>query len=497
MQRRDFFVRASFGLLAGPLLGTRRGLAADPPCGGRITDADLDRLRLSLDGSLVLPTDAAYATARLPYGRRHSATPIAVVQAASVEDVVAAVHFARERSVALVPRSGGHSYVGASVGDGIILDVAAMQGIAYPADDRVRIGAGAKLGTVYSRLYCDRSLDLPSGSCGSVGIAGVTLGGGYGVESRGEGLTADRLRRATVVLANGEAVVADAVSHPDLFWALRGGGGGAFGVVTDLEFEPVAWRPRWRTQVTYSWTDAEPAFLAWEQFVASGPPASIGTVSNVATSGPWSTPRFRAQFHSIESADHALAVAESTIPAGAIPLGISTVALAVPSCGSTVPGGGAYGKQKSSMPRKPIGAAGFAVVKSHFDARWADPMIPRTENAQLIFDAYGGEIAAVAPTATAFVHRDALYSAQFISWWTVNTPPATVARHLAWIRGFYDEARPHFGNGCYANYCDEDLVDWPAAYWGSNLPALQQVKATYDPEGFFRGKHTVPLPGTT
>ena len=496
MHRRDFVRRASAALVAAPLLGSGKTSLAVPPCRGRVTDADLDAFGASLDGTLVLPTDAAYANARLAYARRHSAAPLAVVRASSVEDVVATVRFARERSLSLVPRSGGHSYVGASVGNGIVLDVAAIQSITYPADDRVRIGAGAKLGAVYSRLHCDRGLALPSGTCGSVGIAGVTLGGGYGIESRGDGLTADRLRRATVVLADGSVAVAEAASHPRLFWALRGGGGGAFGVVTDLDFEPVPSRPRWRAQVTYAWPDAEAAFLAWEQFVAGGPDPAIGSISVVSTNPSWTTPRFRAQFYSSEGADHARAVAESTVPEGVRPMNIATISIAAPACPATVPVDAAWGKQKSCMVHKPVGAEGFAPVRSWFDARWNDPSIPRGETAQLLFDAYGGAIADVAADATAFVHRNAIYSAQFITWWSASTPPSTVERHLAWIRGLYDDARPRFGPGCYANYCDEDLLDWPTAYWGANLPALQKVKATYDPDGFFRGKHTVPPSGT-
>lgn len=495
MRRRDFVRAASAAMAAGPLLGFRR--TATPPCRGRVTDTDIEFLRSSLDGTLVLPVDSAYASARLAYSRRHLATPLAVVQAASVEDVAATVLFARQRSIEVVPRSGGHSYVGASIGDGIVLDVAAMNTITYPSDDRVRIGAGARLGSIYSRLYCDRGLDLPSGSCASVGITGVTLGGGYGLQSRTDGLTADRLRRATVVLADGSVVVTDPASRPELLWALRGGGGGAFGLVTDLEFEPVDWRPRWRTLVTFAWPDAEAGFLSWEAFVAGDPDPSIGTVSNVSTNPAWSTPRFRVTVVSEQGSDHARAVAETLIPRGIRPLGISTIALAAPSCGSGIPAGSSYGKQKSAMPTSPTGVTGFGVVKSWFDARWNDPNIPRAETAQVLFDAYGGAIRQVAPTATAFAHREALYSVQFITWWNATTSPTTVDRHLGWIRGFYAEARPHFGIGCYANYCDEDLLDWPTAYWGGNLPTLQQVKAAYDPDGFFRGKHTVPLPGLT
>jgi FAD/FMN-containing dehydrogenase len=494
MHRRDFLSKTSAAIVAAPWVLARR-TAAIPPCPGRITDADLDALRASLDGTLVLPTDAAYATARLAYQRRHVAAPMAVVRAATTEDVVATVGFARDRGIHLFPRGGGHSYVGASVGDGIILDLAGLDAIEFPAEDRVRTGAGARLGSIYARLYCERGLDLPSGSCDSVGIVGVALGGGYGLESRSHGLTADRLRSATMVRADGEVVVADARSNPSLFWALRGGGGGAFGVVTALEFEPTVWQQRWRTQVVYSWADAEAAFLAWEQFVASDPDASILTVSNVTTSGSWKTPRFRVLVQSSAGSAGTLAIAQATIPKGVQPLAITTSALAAPSCPGSVASGSAYGKYKSAMPEHPVGAAGFAVVKSWFDARWSDPDIPRTETAQLLFDAYGGAIRQVPPTATAFVHREALYSAQFITWWKATTPPATVDRHLQWIRGLYADARPHFGNGCYANYCDEDLVDWPTAYWGANLPALQQVKAAYDPEGFFRGRHTVPLPG--
>ena len=176
-------------------------------------------------------------------------------------------------------------------------------------------------------------------------------------------------------------------------------------------------------------------------------------------------------------------------------MAITTTALAAPGCPGGNPGGSAYGKMKSSMPIHPMGLDGFAVVRAWFNARWNDPNIPRSETAQLLLDAYGGAIRQVPASATAFPHRETLYSAQFISWWKATTPPATVERHMDWIRGFYAEARPHLGNGCYANYCDEDLEDWPTAYWGSNLPALQAVKATYDPDGFFRGRHTVPLAG--
>lgn len=496
MRRRDFLSRTSAAVLTTPWFLAARGSAAVPPCAGRISDADLESLRASLEGTLLLPTDAAYATARLPYQRRHSASPIAIIQAESTDDVVTAIQFARLRSIRLLPRGGGHSYVGASIGDGIILDTKGLDAIEFPSDDRVRIGGGARLGQVYSRLYCERGLDLPSGSCESVGISGVTLGGGYGAESRIHGLTADRLRAATAVLADGSVVTASPSSHPELFWALRGGGGGAFGVVTSLDFEPTPWQPRWRTQITYSWADAEAAFVAWEQFIASNPDSTLGLWSNVSTSGSWSTPRFRATVLSGTSAEHAREVADATIPRGVIPLSISTNSVGPPACPGSAASGSSYSKSKSSMPIQPIGPEGFAVVKAWFDTRWKDPLIPRNETAQVIFDGYGGAISQVAPDATAFVHRNALYSAQFISWWKSTTPPATVDRHLAWIRGFYAEARPHFGNGCYANYCDEDLVDWPTAYWGANLPALQQVKATYDPDGFFRGKHTVPLPGT-
>lgn len=496
MHRRDFLGTISAATVAAPWLLGRRVSATPPACPGRVTDVDLDSLRASLDGELVLPSDAAYGTARLAYGRRHQAAPIAVARAATVEDVSRVLQFARARSIRLVPRSGGHSYVGASVGDGIILDVAGLDDVDFLPDDRVWVQAGTRLGPLYSRLYCERGLDLPSGTCDSVGIAGVTLGGGYGLDSRNHGLTADRLRSATVVLADGSVVEANAKSHPDLFWALRGGGGGAFGVVTSLEFEPTVWVPRWRAQVTYAWPDAEAAFLAWEQFVAANPAPSIGAVSNVTTSASWTTPRYRTLVETTGSVELAREIAQSTVPRGVRPMSITTSAVSPPGCSASNPGGSAYGKMKSAMPTRPVGAAGFAAVRSWFDARWNDPAIPRSETAQILFDAYGGAIGQVGAAETAFPHRSTLYSAQFITWWKATTPPATVDRHLAWIRGFYSEARPHFGSGCYANYCDEDLPDWPTAYWGANLPALQQVKATYDPDGFFRGKHTVPLPGT-
>ena len=145
------------------------------------------------------------------------------------------------------------------------------------------------------------------------------------------------------------------------------------------------------------------------------------------------------------------------------------------------------------MPREPLGHAALSIIRHWFDVRRRSEEIPPSERASLLFDGYGGRIAAIGPDATAFAHRAAICSMQFSTIWQSDSTPRTVAAHFDWIRGFYDEVRPWLGRGCYANYPDEDLDDWPFAYWDANLPRLMDVKQRLDPTGFFRGVHTVPL----
>ncbi len=187
---------------------------------------------------LIGPEHELYDVLRVPAHLRYrDARPKAIARCASVEDVIRSLAYAREAGLHVVPRGGGHCFAGRSSTDGLVLDLSPLNAISV-VGDLATIGAGARLAEVYDVLHRHR-LTIPAGCGPTVGIAGLTLGGGLGLLGRRYGLTCDRLVAATVVLADGSVVTCDEQREADLFWALRGSGGGQFGVVTSLVFAAV------------------------------------------------------------------------------------------------------------------------------------------------------------------------------------------------------------------------------------------------------------------
>ncbi len=184
---------------------------------------------------MILPGDAGYDEARRPpIVRFHDVRPAAVAQCAGPGDVAEAIGFARRAGLPVAARSGGHDFEGRSSTDGVLIDVGPMNEVVLGEDGLVTIGAGARLGDVYDALD-QHGLTIPAGCGPDVGIAGLVLGGGLGILGRRHGLTADAVRAAEIVLADGRAIECD----DELLWALRGGGSRGFGVVTSLTLETV------------------------------------------------------------------------------------------------------------------------------------------------------------------------------------------------------------------------------------------------------------------
>ena len=204
---------------------------------GPATDADWAAFGRMLKGTLVRPTSASYATAKQLFQPRFdSIHPQAVVECASVADVQHAIAFARQHSIRIAPRSGGHSYAGYSSGPGMVIDVTRLSHISVDAATGVAtVGAGARLIDVYHAM-AGAGRAMPGGTCPTVGIAGLALGGGQGVVGRKYGLTCDAMTSVQIVDADGRSLQCDAAHNPDLFWASRGGGGGNFGIATSFTF---------------------------------------------------------------------------------------------------------------------------------------------------------------------------------------------------------------------------------------------------------------------
>src|SRR5262249_30296381 len=227
-----------------------------------------------LQGRLLRPGKGGYAAAARVYNPRFDATahPAAVARCASDRDVAQCVRFAADSGVPFALRSGGHSYPGWSTGPGLVIDVSGLGTVTVDrASGTARIGAGAQMATVYAAL-ATRGVGIAAGSCATVGIAGLTLGGGVGVLTRAWGLTCDSVRELDVVTADGTLRHVDATHDPDLFWALRGGGGGSLGAVTSFT---LATRPAPTVSTFYlawSWSHAAAVLDAWQHFMAGADP---------------------------------------------------------------------------------------------------------------------------------------------------------------------------------------------------------------------------------
>ena len=488
------------GIGGGLALGCMQplALATSDPCGGRTLSAsDFNAFRGGLSGDLLSRGSSAYEQARCLYNRRFDARPLMVVRPRTPQDVAAALGYARQAGLPWATKSGGHSYIGASGTNGLMLDMGLMREVTPIEDGMYRIGPGARLKGVYSRLSCD-GWTIPSGTCDTVGFGGIALGGGVGYLMREHGLTLDRIRAMQVVLADGRQVTASPTDEPDLFWALRGAGGGNFGVVTGFDIEPVPLRTLSLKGWRWSWSQAVSGFMRWQQVLADGMlPRDCVAYISFSIDPNLAQPSCRAGVISSGTQAELDAAAALFIGSGGVASWGSAFgwALDSPTCNATEPSGWSRYKAKSAMLYAPMSAAGVEAIKAGMQQRFDDPRFSRFEYAAVTFLSLGGAVSDVSSSDTAFAHRQALADVQYLAYW--NSASATAAEdNLGWIRGIWSDSFPHVsagGAGCYVNYCDDDLPEsaWPSLYYGGNLARLKQAKATYDPSDFFRGPQSI------
>jgi FAD/FMN-containing dehydrogenase len=496
MTRRDFASRVAVGGAALLL----------PGCGGdhAVTRGAVERtaaaiaaanplraLARELRGPVLLPGSAPYEHARLIYNERYdSRHPRAVAQPVDVRDVQALVRWATSHHVRLAIRSGGHSYAGYStIEHGVMVDLRRLRGVRlHRGTGTVSVGPGAQLIDVYSALAPHRAT-IPGGSCPSVGIGGHALGGGMGLAGRKLGLACDRLRSARIVTADGRALHCHPGRHADLFWALRGGGG-SFGIVTQLELEPHhASHASWFF-CSWPWSAAAHVLAVW-QHLAPHAPAGLTSILTLATGA--GQPRVTAlgQHFGSEAQLRRIIAPLTRIDGASLSAGTSDYlelqrrwagcihgSLAACHTEDTRPGGTlprARFAAKSDYVHKPLGGHARAQLVRAIERR-------QGASGALVFDAYGGAINKVPSDATAFVHRDELFCVQQLAYFgSGGQRPA-----LRWLRSAHAALRPHASGQAYQNYTDPDLSGWRRAYYGMNYGELTRVKARYDPENHFR-----------
>jgi FAD/FMN-containing dehydrogenase len=442
---------------------------------------DFEAFEAGLNGSIVLPGSPDYATARLVYSRNNDRRPALIVRAADAADVARTVSLARESGLALSVRGGGHSLAGYGTNDGgIVLDLGAMKGLHIDPD---RLLAWAQPGLTageYAAAAAAHGLATPFGDTGSVGIAGLTLGGGIGWLARKYGLAIDALQAVEIVTADGRQVTASADSHPDLFWAVRGGGGN-FGVVTRFQFKlyPVgevfggalfmpATQDVLRSLVPIAAN--APEELTTISFVMALPPAPfvpaevVGTLSLavmfVWSGDPKDGPAAIAPFREV-----------------ATPL----VDLAMP-----MPYPGIYALlAEAEKPTLSFHRSRFLdrLDDEAIDAILAAMAAPSSPTAMVQLRVLGGAMARVPADATAFAHRDAAVMTLVI---TPYEDPATEPAQRAWTEALHGALGAHDA-GVYANFLEAEGDERiRSAYPDGTYERLADVKRRYDPSNLFR-----------
>ena len=464
------------------------------------------RLAASLDGDLIRPGSSTYPTARLAYDPLFDdIRPRAIVQVASTRDVARTIAFARDHGFRFAARSGGHSYAGYSSSNGIVIDVSRLDRVtADPATKRARVGSGASLMQVANALAPD-GLVVPGGTCATVGIAGLTMGGGQGVTGRRFGLTCDSLEGATVVLADGSVVQCDATRHDDLFWALRGGGGGNFGVVTSFTFAAHPLTHLTICSLSWRWSAAAHVLRAWSDWAPSAPHdlwASLrfrnipGSGPQVSMIGTWSgspsglTP----VLNHLTSAVPPVSTSTSTLPyldvaklyAGCA--GHTADECSLKIHGGTLPRQASLAKSDFFDHR--ISTADVDAMLGRIEARSAPAL--KGSSGGVIFDSWGGQIAQLGDHATAFPHRQARFLAQEFVTFSSVPDDATLTANRTWLTSLWRSLRGSASGAAYVNYIDPDLKGWKQAYYGANLDRLVRVKHRYDPNDVFRFAQSVP-----
>lgn len=467
------------------------------PLAGGAGRPPLASLARATQGALITPGSAAYAQARQVVNARYSgARPLAVLRARSVSDVRQAVMWCARNGVRIAARSGGHSYAGYStVPGGLVVDLSALNGLRLSADRRtVQVGAGSRLIDVYSAL-ARRGLTVPAGSCPTVGIGGLALGGGVGLASRALGTTCDNVVALTIVTADGRVLECDARRNADLFWACRGGGGGNFGIATGFTLTTHRVGPASYFFASFTWSRAAAVVAAWQRWAPHAPDELFSICSLSTGSGGPTVTIFGQHMGSPPALARALRGLTSAVPPRSLTVNGSSyldLILRWAGCLGDSPAECRRSPRdlfaaKSSYARRPMAPAGIRAMLTAVERRQRQSSLG---SGAILLDSYGGAINRVEPRATAFVHRDALFSLQYLAYWgaAAGSGPAR-----AWIRAAHGAVRPFVSGSAYQNYIDPDLAGWQQAYYGANLPRLIDVKAARDPDDLFRFRQSIPV----
>ena len=512
------------GAVVVPVGRSVDGASAAPLAASAVADADR-----SFEGVRVGRSDPRYRTLTMGFNQRWVGEPAYIQVVGSTGQVVNTLREAVRNRLRITVRGGGHCYEDFVSGNrgGVIIDLSQMHGVSRSSDGTFWLQGGCTNWDVYTELYKRFDVTLPGGSCYSVGLGGHVAGGGYGLLSRQFGLTVDYLSAVEVVVVNRDrsvSVVTATWDDPrtrDLVWGYSGGGGGNFGVITRYGFRRLPRPPQevWLSVVAWDWDSITPAgFRAllhnYGRFMATnsrpGSPYSrlfsllklthrsagqIVLVTQISGTDESLLESFLAQI----SRGVGTPVAQ-TRPVGAeqaITPSVVNRRMQWLQATQTLNGSGPNqrGKYKSAYMIAPFPPEQItAIYAALTDPHYVNPQ------ALLQVDSYGCQVNARKPSATAVAQRSSIMKLQYQTYWT---DPADDDINLAWIRRFYKSVYASTGgtpipnrvtDGCYVNYPDVDLRNWPRLYYKQNYRPLQRVKARWDPTNTFHYSQSIRLP---
>jgi FAD/FMN-containing dehydrogenase len=451
-----------------PSLGWLSGCASLPDSQA-LPWSELSR---SMQGPLLMPGSPEFAARARPWALQYASTlPQGIAQCAGETDVQSCLRWAQANRVPLVARSGGHSYAGYSTTTGLMIDVSSMNRVDVDgATGIATLGGGARNKHVYA-------------AC----VAGLVLGGGIGFNMRAHGLTCDGLTATRIVLADGRALNCSATENADLFWAIRGAGGGNFGIHTSFTFQ--TFQVGMFTVFEMSWTDRIAEVFAALQTMALAAPEALGMKLSVKA----------------EAGAQGLKLSILGQLAGpqAELLALLAPVLSVYRPDKSVveerpywdaqeflseDGTPEYSHERSRFARGALSGEAIDTVLANLRA-WPGTTVAATWK----FFLMGGRIDAVSPAGTAFVHRGASMITSAELEWTPADSPEVLAKNQQWLSRFHDRMEPYTSAYCYQNFIDPSQRDYLHAYYGGNLARLQAVKRKYDPSDLFRYPQSIPV----
>ncbi len=455
-----------------------------------LNNETVDPFKAGLRGPLLRPDDPGYDQARSIWNAMIDRHPALIVRAAGVADVMRTVAFARDNDLLLAVRGGGHNIAGNAVCDGgLMLDMSPMKSVWIdPASRHAYVEAGATLADFDHEAQAF-GLATPLGINSTTGVAGLTLGGGFGWLSRKFGLSVDNLIAAEIVTADSQRRWVSVEHEPDLFWAIRGGGGN-FGVVTLFEFQLHEVGPEiFGGLVVFPHDQAKSVLTRYRDFVGRLPPdLSVWAVLRQAPPLPFLPAEVHGKDVVVLAAFHCGKVADG--PAAVEPLR-----------GFGQPYGEHLGPmpytawQKAFDPLLTPGARNY--WKSHNFSVLNDDAIDTvvryagqlpSPQCEIFLGLIGGEASRPKPDATAYPHRDALYAMNVHTRWS---DPAEDRKCIDWARAFFDAAAPYASGSVYVNFLTQDEAGRIGAAYGPNYQRLVQAKNKYDPHNLFRHNQNI------